>query len=1092
MFRRFAVALGVLWASLAVVVAQPTPAEKKADSAPPNTIIAVYDSLAEALKKVPRAILLTPEQYQQLLDEIERLKKAAETPRLRVPSKCHISGKIDGNLAVLTVKFELETDQAATAVRLGFGQGSATGVRLGGRTPALVNESSKNGNGFVVEIDRPGDHTLELDLVVPLSVRPGGVGLLLDLPRAAITSLDLTLPPNSRDIRLGGKTPAESRLSVNGNQIKSDSLGPLERLELVWGSTQGMATGPILAVEGVIQVRVEAKQTTTDALLTLRVLGGKTRQWPLLLPPDAEVSVEASQSERVERIDNNGKGPRVVRLKSETTEPLTLRVRHRSATPRPGSGRVAIGPFSVVGAASHTGQLLIHNNAPEYHLDLYPAAELRRRAPTEEESRKEPQLVSVFTYGPSTPATAWLEIEPDTVRGQLKIRPAHTLRLADDGDPGPAWLVETELTVTPRWAEVDRLLVTMPAGCEWLSDASYPLPERVRSLSYDPTQRQVLFRLNRAAEPTPFKVRLTCRVQGEVDLGRIGLALVPLPRAVGIIEPDSSLKIVVPPRVRAVPADNPSGLELIRQTSQELLYRCPRRPPERVAVAWGPFRPEVQVERIVDVTLGNSHRVRQELIFTLPPGETCPTPQRVRFSPLLTGRLLIRQGEARLDGDFLLVPLRGEGPTRVVLDYDLPADQHEQCLLPLLTPEQSDRLETRVRVWTEAGRLPSAVPDEWTEGHIEAVADRDRLPLMVLTSRRPLSTLALTLQREVKPSRVLIDRALVRVDLSQQGLQEYRVRYRLTRLSEPFLDLELPAALASLGLQVTLQGKAVEPLPLLADRPDLKGRLIRLKLAPELLREGAILECLYQLSSEATQTQPLSTPLYLPRIRDDSLDFPTRWLILLPEKAVPLRPELGGFVPRSWKRSGWLFVPSVQCSVAELEQWLTEQPDAAVEADEAAAEEPAPVLVLWRGSEPSLTLVLVPRQAWLIVCSATLVLVVLLVMRLLWSHPEGRPSPWLWPMLLALGTLVVLVGVFLPHLGLQMLYGIQPALVVLALLVPIGWVLAERKRRQVVFLANFRRSTSSLAKASGETQGSTVDVPPRAASNALDRSGGVL
>ncbi|MFQ3649023.1 MAG: hypothetical protein SNJ75_01725 [Gemmataceae bacterium] len=1089
MVRRFTFVLGVMFfLGIALTNAQTPPTAKKADPVPPNTIVAVYDSLAEALKKVPRAILLTPEQYQQMLDEIERLKKLTETPRLRVPSKCQISGKIEGNLALLTVKFELDTEQPATQVRLGFGQGSATGVRLGGRTPTLVNDTSKNSNGFVVEVDRPGDHSLELDLVVPLTARPGGVGLLLDLPRAAITSLELTLPPNSREIRLGGKTPAESRLSVQGNLVKSDSLGPLDRLDLVWRSAQNLSTGPILAAEGVIHVRVEAKQTTTEALLNLRVLGGQTRQWPLLVPSDAEISVEAAQSDRIERIDPPGtKGPRLIRLKSESTEPLKVRVRHRTNTPRPGTGKLSIGPFAVVGAASHTGQVLIHNNVPEYHLDMFPTTELRRRAPTEEENRKDPQLVSVFSYGPATPTTAWLELEPDTVRGQLKIRSNHTLRLADDGDPGPAWLVETELTVTPRWAEVDRVVVSLPVGCEWLSDDSYPLPDRVRSLSYDPAQRQVLFRLNRATETTPFKVRLTCRVPGEVDLGRIGLALLPLPRPTAILEPDSSLRVVVPPRVRAVPADKSSGLELVRQTSHELVYRCPRRPPDRVAVAWGPFRPEIQVERIVDVTLGASNRVRHELIFTLPPGETSPMPQRVRLSPLLVGRLMIRQGEARIEGDSLSVPLRGESQARVVLDYDLPAEG-EQCLLPLLTPEQSDRLETRVRLWSEAGRLPAAVPAQWSEGHIEPVAHHDRLPVMVLTSTNPLSTLALSLQTQVSPSRVLIDRALVRVDLSEDGTQDYRVRYRLARLSEPYLDLELPGLIASLGLQVSLEGKGVEPLPLVADRPELKGRLVRLKLAPELLREGAILECTYQLSLESSQANLLATPLALPRIRDENLDFPTRWQIQIPDNRLVLRPELGGPAPRVWKRSGWLFLPALQVSSAELEQWLTDGPVVAAELE--AEQDTTTSVLLWRGAESNLTLSLVPRQGWLLVCSAVLVLLMLFLMRLVWGNPEGHTSPWFWPVLLALLSLALVIGVFLPHLGLQILYGIQPALVVLALLVPIGWALAERKRRQVVFLANFRRSSSSLTKNPAEVQGSTVDALPRPVGSVLDRSGG--
>lgn len=1087
MFRTLPVALLVIGLLLGPAPAQPIAPEKKADKKPdplpPGTVVAVYESLAEALKRVPRAILLTPEQYQQLLDEIDRLKKQNETPKPRVPSKCAITGKIEGNLALLTVRFEFDTEQPGTPVRLGFGQGSATGVRLGGRTPSLVNDTSKAGNGFIVEVDRAGDHTLDLDLVVPLTPRPGGIGLLVDLPRAAITSLELTLPPNSRDVRLAGKSAAEARLNVRDGSVRTDSLGPLDRLDLHWRSTAAAATGATLSVESVIDVRVEAKQTLSDAQLTLRVLGGQTREWPLMLPPDAEVTVDSTQTDRIEKIDppREGKAPRILRLKSESAEPIILRVRSVVPTPLPGAGKVPLGPFSVPGVASQTGSIFVHNNVPGYHLEFSSSGELRRRAPTEEENRKDPQLVGVFTYGPTAPSSSWLEMETDLVRGQLKVRPAYTLRLADDGDPTPAWMVETELTVTPRWAEVDRLLVNIPEGCEFVPDASYPLPDRVRAVSYDPIARQVLFRFQRSTEAVaPFKVRLTCRIGTEVDLRRIGLTLVPLPRPAGIIEPESLLRVLVPPRVRVVPADNPTGLELMRQTTHELVYRSPRRPPERVAVGWGPYRPEVQVQRVVDVTLGTNARVRHELIYSVPHSEGLIPRQRLRVPANLMGEMLVREGEVRSEGEYLSLQLRPEGETRVVLEYDLPIDS-DDLTLPLITPEQSDRLETRVRLWSEGGRLPALVPSGWIESPIEQVVSRDRLPVMVLRSARPTTTLPLALRTEAMTARIVVERAYARVEIGTGGVQDYRVRYRLSRLVDSFLDLELPGTVATLGLQIKLDDKGIEPLPLAADRPEMKGRLVRLKLAPELVQDGSILEIAYQLSAERQDQTPITTRLQLPRLRDEGADFPCRWAILAPENRVLLQPETGPQIPRTWVRSGWLFAPRMAVSLAELDRWLEES------APNASTERIIPSLVLWRGNEDALALTVVPRQTWLVACSGLVVLLGLFLLRLNWGR-DGRNSAWFWPVLFALLLVVSLVALLLPGLASQLAFGAQPGLLVLAVLVPLVWLVAERNRRQVVFLANFSRSKSSLSRQPAEMQGSTVDVPPRSLSS-VERTG---
>jgi hypothetical protein len=160
---------------------------------PPDSILALFDNLDEALKQMPRAIVMTPEHYQTLKAELDRLRRQVLRARLQAPARCVLKGKVDGNTVTLSAEFEFETRQPDTLVWLACGQGLATGVSLDGRTPRLrkigtgargadrmeetngdreqsehrsrteQSEHRSRADGFVVEIDRPGRHLMTLD-----------------------------------------------------------------------------------------------------------------------------------------------------------------------------------------------------------------------------------------------------------------------------------------------------------------------------------------------------------------------------------------------------------------------------------------------------------------------------------------------------------------------------------------------------------------------------------------------------------------------------------------------------------------------------------------------------------------------------------------------------------------------------------------------------------------------------------------------------------------------------------------------------------------------------------------------------------------
>ena len=117
-------------------------------------------------------------------------------------------------------------------------------------------------------------------------------------------------------------------------------------------------------------------------------------------------------------------------------------------------------------------------------------------------------------------------------------------------------------------------------------------------------------------------------------------------------------------------------------------------------------------------------------------------------------------------------------------------------------------------------------------------------------------------------------------------------------------------------------------------------------------------------------------------------------------------PEGGAGSTRVWGWRGWLFAPRSSTPAVELERWLLDaEPPASVLKE---VEGLTPTLVLWRDSNPTLQLVHAPQQVWLVTCSLTLVLLVLLLARLPFARAESGTPLWVWLLLS-----VLLVGLML-------------------------------------------------------------------------------
>ena len=899
-------------------------------------------------------------------------------------------------------------------------------------------------------------------------------------------------------MNVGGQKPEKMLLTFKNNQLAGD-LGAADRLEVTWKSAQASSATAVLASEGVIQVHIDSRQVATSASLTLRVLGGQVRQWRVLVPKGAEVKVVDAEA-RVSRIETSEQKQvslRTIHLKEASADSLTIAITSTQPAPKPGAGKpTPIGPFTVLGAVRQSGSVLVSNSVADWHLDFTPHGDLTRRGASEEELRQNSSLSAAFRYGPGggggngRGAISWLDLEAETVRGKIKTSSAHLLLLATDG-PGPRWKVQTTITVTPRWADVDHFSVQLPSDCNFDGDEGrFPLPDRVKEVRYNPATHVVAFKLARGgAEPSlqPFPVKIEGTYTSAIKTSVADSVRLALPRPLGTIEQDGSLTVTAPANLELLPVlDPPGGLKLLRQSMHEQVWSYPRLAPERVEASWRPYRPPVSVASLADVTLsGGEGRVHQELRYELP-GNALPQPGLQLRVPASAGNLrvqgaeLVREtsGAGGPDPIYRLVPADPRRPG-VILDFTFPLAAGPAVSVPLAAPHMTSRGTGRVRIWSE-GNLPTTSSAGWAEQNIEDVPGRNRLPVLVLHAARPDQPLTLRTVPGGAAFTVLIERALVRVDIGDAGLQTYRVSYRLSRLTSRRLDFELPAPVPTINLEVRLDGKRVDPELIDSDQPELKRRLVRLRLSPDLVRKPAVLELSYQLAPDRTGSTAVTTTLQAPRALGDPGSVPMRWTVTAPRSWVVVAPEAGPGTARVWGRRGWLLAPRSNLTGIDLERWLIDaEPSAAV--TEAAASL-NPTLVLWRDGDPALHITHAPQQVWLVGCSLGLVLLGLVLSRLPFTRATGGPPLWAWLLLAGLLAALVLGALLWPTLAGQIVYGCQPGAAVLLLIALIQWFLHERYRRQIIFLPSFSRAhtgSSLLRKEPIRPHGepSTVDAP---------------
>jgi hypothetical protein len=1023
-------------------------------------------------------VSLTPQEFQKLLDQIEQLKKQLAARKTAPPSSCVVRGRVEKRgeqlVAVIQLGCTFRTTVTQSSVSLGGRRGFLVAASLDGSKVPILDTTE---DGYALTVETPGDHSVTLDLEVPVTTRgaKAELGFEIGLPRAPITTLLFEAPgPEVKRVSLTTRTPDPSktgppelrRITADLKQLAARpgmenglAVGPVDSLELTWEppASAAQAADQVLSAESDITVLLTEGVVETTARIRLR---GSGREWKILAPVTADLTAERVPGSGVEV------GPSlspVISKPSDANKPVwkielpvgtapadwvitavTRQLRARPDDPRH-RGPFGIGPFTVLGILRQTGTIRVTAGANQ-QLAFQHGPDLRRveaPGPSDDEFTT---AVFRLTTGPTTSSPApvpLLSVESWSQPGRVTVRPSYRLNLRDGG-----WFVRAEVKVVPIRTELESVTVEVPT--DWRGLEASP-PELVVGVQPGPGPRgfwaevasladggprvPVVIRLA-SAQKTPFDLVLTATVPADAAEGRLSLAL---PRFTPASERDAAVTVTVPEGSEVRGEYLGWGGEFASRSSPLTAVPGPDGQPPRVVSAvtarsesglarlllgWNPYRPDLAAEILAHVTTADR---QLDIVQTIKLRSSEPISRPIRF-----------RGPNDLAGLKANVPLEPIGPGEwslslppesreltVQLRFALPVGRPDGEELPvaLVFPTQTTRLDTTVSVWpaTAAGRTFTTRSAGWRELPPEPDPERAAFPALTLGASGGLPPLLLEARRgrENGPVGVWVDKGLIQVWATDASTTRYRGQFLLRRWVNPFVEVRLPGPLAGTSPEFFRDGQRITPA---VRGPEDGDGAYRIPLPPYRPGLRVAIEVRYQLPAERNPSgEVVFSPPTLPVA---AYAGPVRWRVQFPPGTAPLLTS-GAVAEFRWRPLLSGVAPLPLGSEEDLERWFRSGDEPGGDGSAGGSSD---TLTAHQSSPAALAVYRTNRLGMVVVCSVTVFVLVLVLSRL--------PGWFAGPVVAVTAGGVGLATVFAPHPTAQFAGACQPgvAAAVLALL----------------------------------------------------------
>lgn len=415
-----------------------------------------FDELEKVFNDGGKGVFLPYREFLDLWNELTLKREEDEKPppAAAVLAKAEYTGRVEGDSVILDAKITAESFQKGW-VLLPLTEKAAPGIGEA-TTGTAVLRSRADGSDLM--LPEKGVYEITLKIYAPIIRSAGKSRVTLNLPRAAVSRLSITVPGEGLEFELN--PAAAFTAQVEGGQTQfACFFGAGAQQNIAWGSAQAVTQmSPLVLAQHKLTTQIGIGSVATTADIAMRVLRAPINELKIGLPADQEILGVTGAGIKEWKIEPAaGKASRktlIILPEKPLRDDYALKLQLEGPVAKLPS-EVSVPDIEIIGAAQANGEVVV---SAESQLDVTPktltsttrslAGDSRSQVGTFRILRQPYQLtLDVAEAKPQVEATSLTKLNVRREAATLSTEFSYTVRRVG--------IFETRLTPPAGWTITD-------------------------------------------------------------------------------------------------------------------------------------------------------------------------------------------------------------------------------------------------------------------------------------------------------------------------------------------------------------------------------------------------------------------------------------------------------------------------------------------------------------------------------------------------------------------------------------------------------------------------------------------------------------
>lgn len=327
-----------------------------------------FDELEKVFKDGGKGVFLPYREFLDLWNELtlKREEEEKPPPAEAVLAKAEYTGRVEGDSVILDAKITAESFKKGW-VLLPLTEKAAAGIGEA-ETGRAVLRSRADGSDLM--LPEKGVYEITLKIYAPIIRSAGKSHVTLNLPRAAVSRLSMTVPGEGLEFELN-PAAAFTAQEEGGQTQFACFFGAGSQQDIQWGAAQAVTQmSPLVLAQHKLSTQIGIGSVATTADIALRVLRAPINELKIGLPADQEILGVTGAGIKEWKIEAAGAGRKtlVVLPEKPLRDDYALKLQLEGPVAKL-PAEVSVPSIEVIGAAQANGEVVV---GAESQLDVTP------------------------------------------------------------------------------------------------------------------------------------------------------------------------------------------------------------------------------------------------------------------------------------------------------------------------------------------------------------------------------------------------------------------------------------------------------------------------------------------------------------------------------------------------------------------------------------------------------------------------------------------------------------------------------------------------------------------------------------------------